>query len=179
MLDKQWEMINNAINLNTIQSVQSVSPMEAICEYCWEWIDPKATKRNIFDASHPEWYHSAANELSTILDTLLSNVQCHIHSFCCRDSNNVIHTACLLRSWNYHPGLAQWLKSMTNAVECLWDVHRVTKSCLDAFHIFLIVVQMMIRTSNSQQQSIVWLTCSMKWSNRGEYIPIVLNKIGA
>jgi len=44
MMEKQREMLNNAIQQNTQLCVQNAKPMEAQREYCSESIRPDATK---------------------------------------------------------------------------------------------------------------------------------------
>jgi len=54
--EEQREMINYAMQLKTELCVQTAEQMEATQEYLRESIRLEATKMQIFDMTHPEWY---------------------------------------------------------------------------------------------------------------------------
>jgi len=55
MMEEQRNMLTNAIEQNTKLCVQHTELMEANGEYHRVSIRPEATKRKIFNMTHPEW----------------------------------------------------------------------------------------------------------------------------
>jgi len=136
-MEEQWELLNNAIRLNTQLRLQHAELMEGNREYRRESIWPEGTKTKIFDMTHPKQNRGAAEELDNFLDTLWSNLQSHTHLFPHRDPATVNYAARLLSTWNIHPDPAQRQTQMTDPVEWLRDLRRGTDPRLEDFEAFL------------------------------------------
>jgi len=142
-MEKQREMLFNAIQQNTQICVQTAEMMEANREYRRKSIRPAATSTTMIDMTYWQQYCGGATELNNVLDKVWSNCQSHTHLLLHGNSNTLTYAVSLRSTWNIHPDPAQWQRQMTDLVVWLWDLQRDSDLCLDDFEVFLAKIQKM------------------------------------
>jgi hypothetical protein len=143
MMEEQRDVLNNAFQQNTQLCVQNAELIEGNREYRRQCIQPDATKTNIFDMNHLEWYFGGTKEIDNFLDTLGSNFKYHAHFLLHGDTNKVKYAASLLSKWNNHLDTAQRQTQMTDPVEWLRDLQRDSDPSFEDFKACLEEMQKM------------------------------------
>jgi len=127
-------------------------------EYFRELIWPEAMKLKIFNMIHKEQFSRGAKELDTVLITLWSNCETHLHLLLYGDPDKDQYTGSLPSTWNNHLDLPQRMTQMTDPIEWLRELQRDSDPYLKHFDVILEDMQKMYSDQNG---NLNWLILSL------------------